>query len=84
MSESEPMHKDMTDMIEVITTSIEINAREEDFYRRSAAASGSEVARALFLEIADDVQKHVTALQARRRKLCDALRDLEMSTKTET
>ncbi len=55
MSEYEDLYGDMLDMIEIITTSIEINSREEHFYRRSAEATSSEVAKGLFSEIADEL-----------------------------
>lgn len=76
MSTNEDLSKDLLAMIEIITTTIEINTREEQFYRRSADASTREVARALFLEIADDLLKYREKLEGRRNKLMDALNDL--------
>lgn len=81
MSENEELYKDLLDMIEIINTTIEIDAREEEFYRRSAAASTREVAKALFLEIADDVKGYLNKLRARRQRLWDALHDLETAEK---
>lgn len=81
MSENEELYKDLMDMIEIINTTIEINAHEEQFYRRSAASSTREVAKTLFLEIADDVEQSLNKLRARRQKLWDALHDLEAERK---
>ena len=39
MSEYKDMQKELMDMLEIINTTIEINAREEQFYRRSASAT---------------------------------------------
>lgn len=72
-----PKHRDLLDMIEIVTTTIEIHAKEEEFFRRSAAASTSEVAKNLFSEIADDLGKYRKNLESRRQKLWDALSDLE-------
>lgn len=82
MSEYDEMHKDLKDMVEIIETTIRINAREESFYRRSAASSTREVAKKLFLEMADDFKKTLEKLQARRRKLLDAISDLEKARKS--
>ena len=78
MSENKDLYKDLNDMIEIISTTIEINTREEEFYRRSAAASTGEVAKALFLEIADDVAEYRKSLEDRREKLQEALNDLKV------
>jgi rubrerythrin len=69
-------HKDMQDMIEVLSLSIVREETEEQFYRRSASASTSNVVRALFLEIANEVAKHRQNLEQRRERLLDALEDL--------
>jgi rubrerythrin len=68
-------HQDLIDMIEVLSTSIDIQTREENFYRRSAGASSSDVARSLFLEIADDSTRYRKSLEDRREKLQEALND---------
>ncbi|MDD4859032.1 MAG: hypothetical protein PHR56_02350 [Dehalococcoidales bacterium] len=83
MASNEDLSKDLLAMIEIITTTIEINTREEDFYRRSAKASTREVARVLFLEIADDIRVYREKLENRRRKLMDALSDLQSDDKKE-
>ena len=70
-------YKDLQDMVEIITTSIEIHGREEDFFRRSATASTNPIAKSLFLEIADDLAKYREQMESRRRKLLGALRDLQ-------
>jgi len=74
-------YKDLQDMIEIITTTIEIHGREEDFFRRSASASSSEVARSLFTEIADDLADYRQRMESRRQKLLTALRDLQLAGK---
>jgi len=73
--------RDLRDMIEIINTTIEINAKEEEFYRRSAAASGREGTRDLFLEIANEVAQFLNTLRARRQNLWSALHDLETAQK---
>ena len=83
MSEYKEMQKELTDMIEIINTTIEIDAMEEQFYRRSAAATTNEVSKALFLEIADEVEKYLNSMRARRQKLWDALGDLDAAEKRE-
>lgn len=80
MSES----KDLVNMVEILSTTIEIQGREEEFYRRSARASTSEVAKILFLEIADDLARYRKSLEDRRRRLWEALEDLKKARRTET
>jgi rubrerythrin len=70
-------HKDMRDMIEVLSISIVREEAEEQFYRRSASASTSQVVKELFLEIADEVAKHRQNLEQRRDRLLGALEDLK-------
>ena len=71
--------RDLRDMIEIINTTIEINAKEEEFYRRSAAASSREGTKDLFLEIADEIAQFLNALRARRQNLWSVLDDLEVA-----
>ena len=70
-------HKDMRDMIEVLSISIVREEAEEQFYRRSASASTSQVVKELFLEIADEVAKYRQNLEQRRDRLLGALDDLK-------
>jgi rubrerythrin len=70
-------YKDIQDMIEVLSISIVREETEERFYRRSASASTSQVVRDLFLEIADEVEKHRQNLEQRRKRLLGALEDLQ-------
>jgi rubrerythrin len=70
-------HKDMRDMIEVLSISIVREEAEEQFYRRSASASTSQIVKELFLEIADEVAKHRQNLEQRRDRLLGALEDLK-------
>jgi YHS domain-containing protein len=74
-----PEHREIEDMIEILTIAIVRQETEEQFFRRSAHASTSEVARALFLEIADDLKGYSENLEARRQKLVGALADLVKS-----
>jgi len=70
-------YKDLQEMLEIIITAIEIHGCEEEFFRRSARASTSEVAKSLFTEIADDLAKHRESLEARKQKLLGTLTDLQ-------
>jgi hypothetical protein len=69
-------------MIEILITVIATDEKEEEFFRRSANASSSEAAEALSLEIAEDLFSHRRTLEARKRKLVDALKDLESAQDT--
>ena len=73
--------KNLLDMIEVITTAIEIHAREEDFFRSSSQATSDEAAKALLLEIAQDLCDYREKLEGRRNKLRGQLDDLEAEKK---
>lgn len=70
-------HKDLEEMIDIITLAIARQEPEEEFFRRSAEASTSEVARALFLEIAEDLARYCKSLETRRQRLLGALKDLK-------
>ena len=74
-----PEHREIEDMIEILTIAIVRQETEEQFFRRSAHASTSEVAKALFLEIADDLKRYSESLETRRKKLMGALADLVSS-----
>jgi YHS domain-containing protein len=71
-----PEHREIEDMIEILTIAIVRQETEEQFFLRSAHASTSEVAKALFLEIADDLKRYSESLETRRGKLMGALADL--------
>jgi rubrerythrin len=73
--------KDIRDMIEVLSISIVREDAEEQFYRRSASASSSQVVRDLFLEIAGEIEKHRRNLEERRERLLGALEDLRKADK---
>ncbi len=68
--------EDLNSMIEALTLTIAIHEREELFFRRSASVSSSQEVKTLFLEIADEMNHHLTSLKARRRKLADRLGSL--------
>ncbi len=73
--------KDLLNMIEVITTAIEIHGSEENFFRRSSNASSNEAAKALMLEIANDIGFYREKLESRRHTLNDELTALLASSK---
>jgi rubrerythrin len=75
------IHKDMQHMIEVLSISIVREETEEQFYRRSASRSNSQVVKDLFLEIAEEVKKHRQNLEQRRERLTGALDDLQKAEK---
>jgi hypothetical protein len=66
-------------MVEILGLTIVRQESEEQFFRRSAEASSGEVARSLFLELADDMRDYVTNLEQRRKKLIEALETLTTS-----
>lgn len=67
---------DLETMIEILDLTIARQESEEEFFRRSAADSTSEVARALFKELADDIKDFIDGLESRKQKLLGALEDL--------
>lgn len=69
--------RDLNDMIEILGLAIARQEAEEEFFRRSAEASTEEVARSLFAEIADDLEAYRKSLEARKRKLLEAVQDLK-------
>lgn len=68
--------KDLKDMMEAVATAISIFENEREFFRRSAQASDSDMAKALFQEIAEDIEKYILQLEERKGKLAMALQDL--------
>ena len=75
-------YKDLEDMIEILGVAIVGQETEEQFFRRSAEASTSAVAKALFLEIAEEFVGYRRNLEARKRKLEEALEDLKRAEQT--
>lgn len=73
--------KDLLDMIEIITTAIEIHGNEEEFFRRSSRATTNEPVKALMLEIASDIGNYRQRLEKRRQLLKDELGNLEAAEK---
>lgn len=70
-------YPDIENMIEILGIAIARQEMEEQFFRRSAAASSSEVAKSLFNEIAEDLGRYCNGLEQRRQKLLNALDDLK-------
>jgi len=73
--------RDLETMIEILGHTIARFEAEEQFFRRSAQASTSEVAQALFNELADDMKNYIDNLAQRRLKLLDALETLSVAGK---
>jgi rubrerythrin len=69
-------HRDLKDMIEVLSIAIVREETEEEFFRRSAKASTSRVAAELYREIAEEFSEQRQSLEARKDNLEAALRDL--------
>ncbi len=69
--------KELLDLLEIVTTAIEIHGNEEDFFRRSANASKNETAKALLLEIADDLSGYREKLEAKRNDIRDQLTSVQ-------
>lgn len=70
-------YKDINDMLEILTTAIEIHGRERDFFLRSARSAYGEVARGLFSELADDLDRDLSSLVRRKQRIASALDDLQ-------
>ena len=68
--------QDLDTMIEILGYTIARFEAEEQFFRRSAEASTSAVAQALFNELADDMKNYIGSLERRRQKILDAQEDL--------
>ena len=68
---------DLLQLIEILTTAIEIHGNEEEFFRRSSTASTNGAAKSLLLGIADDLGRYRESLEERRRELRDRLDRLE-------
>jgi rubrerythrin len=71
-------YSDLKDIIEVLTIAIAREQTEEQFFRRSANASKHEMAKATFMEVADELAGHLKSMELRREKLQEILE--EMST----
>ncbi len=70
---------DIEKMLEILDLAIARQEAEEQFFRRSAQASTSEVARSLFNELADSIKNFVFDLEKRKQKLLDAHASLVMA-----
>ena len=70
-------YRDLEDMIGIITLAIVRQETEEEFFRRSARSSTSEIAKEVFSEIAEDLARYRESLEARRQRLLNALNDLK-------
>lgn len=71
-------YRDFEDMIDVLDMAIARQTSEELFFRRSGNASTHEVAKSLFLEIAEDLNAYRKKLKARKEKLLAELKDLSL------
>jgi len=72
-------YEDLEEMIHIINTAIVKIESEKEFFHRSSQASSSEVSKALLGEIAEDFADHLNRLEARKKKLETALKDLRMA-----
>ena len=70
-------YQDLEIMIEALTMTIAIHEREEDFFRYSAAASTSQEVKTLFLEIAEEMNSHLTKLEEKKQNLVKELASLK-------
>ena len=70
-------------MVEILSLAIVRQEAEEQFFRRSAQSSSSEVAKSLLIEIADDLKSYCKNLEQRKQKLLGALEDLQMAEKND-
>jgi rubrerythrin len=68
---------DLENMIQALTLTIAIHESEEAFFRRSAAISTSQEAKALFVEIAEDMKSHLSKLVSTKIKLESKLAELK-------
>ena len=64
---------DLETMIEILGLAITRQETEEHFFRRSAEASTSDVAKSLFNEVAEDLRKYHSRLEERRNELLNRL-----------
>lgn len=69
--------KDLEEMYNIITTAVEIHGRERDFFLREASSSTRPIPKALFSELADDLNKDFVNLISRKEKIMSALEDLQ-------
>jgi rubrerythrin len=66
----------LRDVIDVLTIAIAREEWEEQFFRRSAKATTYEPAGSMFAEIAEECASHLAGLEARKKKLEEALSNL--------
>lgn len=69
--------RDLRDLIEVLTATIEMHTGQRDFYRRSAEASTQETIKAVLLAVADELDRSRAQLESGREELIMALTALE-------
>ncbi|HCG99779.1 MAG TPA: hypothetical protein DE036_08375, partial [Actinobacteria bacterium] len=77
MLKNKSLLKDLRNVIEHVTATIVMNESEEEFYRRSGEATTQEDAKAILLEIADDLAKNRLRLEIHMEKLRQTLLELE-------
>lgn len=70
-------YKDLEEMLEIISIAIVRQGTEEEFFRRSAQASTSLVAKNLLSELADDFNEYIKKLEKRRENIQTSLNDLK-------
>ena len=67
----------LEEMLEIISIAIVRQGTEEEFFRRSAQASTSLVAKNLLSELADDFNEYIKKLEKRRENIQTSLNDLK-------
>lgn len=72
-------NSDLKDIIEVLTIAICREQTEEQFFRRSAHASKHEMAKATFMEVADELAGHLKSMEIRKGKLQKILEETSTS-----
>ncbi len=68
--------KDLEEMLRILTVAIEIQGRERDFFAREASNTQSQIAKALFSELADNLNQDLDNLVSRKKRIVSALEDL--------
>ena len=70
---------DINDLIEILATDICIHQNEEKFLRRSAESSTNEQAKAMLLDMANEMRAHLEKLNTNQSKLKEMLLEMHRS-----
>ena len=69
-------HKELTDMIQVLSAAISIQQKEANFFKFSSEMAESRVTKSLLLEMSNDFTEHVATLEVKKRRLQKILSEL--------